>query len=93
MPPTAPTSKPSGSARDKLRRLKLEAGDYIGCDILKALVYLKDPNVGFNLTQFAVHTRNNHHALWQQAGLVHIYEARTKLIAAQIFEQAASASP
>ena len=53
LPPPVPTTKPSGSARDKLRRAKLEVGEYIGCDILKALVSLKEPKVGFNLLQFA----------------------------------------
>ena len=51
-PPPTPTSKPSGSARDKLRRAKLEAGEYIGLDILKALIILKEPKIGFNLFQF-----------------------------------------
>ena len=60
LPPLTPTTKPSGSARDKLRRAKLEAGEYIGCDILKALINLKEPKVGYNLLQFARFARCLH---------------------------------
>ena len=60
LPPPTPTTKPSGSARDKLRRAKLEAGEYIGYDILKALIILKEPKVGFNLLQFARFARCLH---------------------------------
>ena len=51
LPPT-PASKPSGSARDKLRRLKLDVGGYIGSDILKALICLREPKICFNLLHF-----------------------------------------
>ena len=48
LPPSS-ASKPSGSARDKMRRLKLDIGGYIGSDILKALIGLSEPKTRFNL--------------------------------------------
>jgi hypothetical protein len=49
-PPSA--SKPSGSARDKLRSLKSAIGAHIGSDILRALIGLSEPKIRSNLLHF-----------------------------------------